>query len=395
MHLVFLNQYFPPDEAPTGRMLEGVAEQCAAAGNEVTILCSDASYAETRGEKKKSAYRVVRLGGLKIGSRGTLSKVTNYLLYYLQVTFHLCFVVRSPDRVVAMTTPPYLSLLARACSRLRGGDHAHWVMDLYPDVMIAHGLLKADSLPAKIFSKMTQWGFGGERNQGVLSLGPDMKRSLEKYHDATNEFIPLWATASREVASEDLARWRETRGWGASETVLMYSGNMGLGHRFREFLQAAAEEREGFRFVFSGRGKRRSEVEIFLRNHSGKKVNLLDYISHENLAVHLASADVHLVSMEPTWNGMMVPSKLQGVFGIGRPVIFVGSPESTIGQWILESEGGWVVCPDDAEAMSKALDEASIEAERTRRGNCALQFATGHFDRARNSAQSAQFFAKL
>ena len=40
VHLLLINQYYPPDEAPTGLMLESVAEELVAMGHEVTVLCS-------------------------------------------------------------------------------------------------------------------------------------------------------------------------------------------------------------------------------------------------------------------------------------------------------------------------------------------------------------------
>ena len=45
MRLVFLNQYYPPDLAPTGVVLSDVVEQLAGQGHEVTVLCSAGGYA--------------------------------------------------------------------------------------------------------------------------------------------------------------------------------------------------------------------------------------------------------------------------------------------------------------------------------------------------------------
>ena len=53
----------------------------------------------------------------------------------------------------------------------------------------------------------------------------------------------------------------EVRAWADKDVVFLYSGNMGLGHRFTEFLTAARQlGPAGPRWVFSGGGKRRSEV---------------------------------------------------------------------------------------------------------------------------------------
>jgi glycosyltransferase involved in cell wall biosynthesis len=174
----------------------------------------------------------------------------------------------------------------------------------------------------------------------------------------------------------------------------MYSGNMGLGHRFTEFLRAVKESGPDYEWRFHGGGKRRHEIENFLRRHPGLPISLGPYISRENLARHLKSAEVHLLSLEPTWNGTMVPSKLAAIFSVGRPVIFVGSPDCSIGQWIIESGGGWVVPPDNAAAMDAALSEALLPSVRLAKGKSAKGFADRFFDRSRNSGRIASIFSE-
>ncbi|MGJ8696663.1 MAG: glycosyltransferase family 4 protein [Verrucomicrobiaceae bacterium] len=394
MHLVFLNQYFPPDEAPTGLMLEEVADQAVAMGHEVTVVCSRGGYAGTREEEVEKDYKVVRLRSSRFGRNSFVGKAADYFFFYVKLAFYLAFKVRSPDRIVALTTPPFLSVLARAVSRFRGGDYAHWVMDLYPDVMASHGMLRREGLIFRGLAGLAGWGFGGGRSAGVLSLGPDMEARISRYHEGRNGHVPLWATVCDGVGREEIREWREGQGWPEVEVVLMYSGNMGLGHRFGEFLKAAGERPQGVRFVFSGGGKRKREVEEFAEAHPGVALEVLEYVPRESLAVHLASADVHLVSMEPGWDGTMVPSKLQGIFAMGRPVIFVGSRASTIGQWIFESGGGWVVEPDDHEGMMAAIGEGGDVVKREEMGGCARRFAAERFDRQRNSRETAEFLTK-
>ena len=117
---------------------------------------------------------------------------------------------------------------------------------------------------------------------------------------------------------------------------------------------------------------------------------LMDYVPAEELTSHLLSGDVHLASMEPSWDGTMVPSKLQGSFSVGRPVLFVGSRTCSIGKWILESGGGWGVAPGDLVALQTAMLEGCDAEERTRRGSLAAQFAREHFDVEINAARVAE-----
>lgn len=403
MHFVFLNQYYPPDEAPTGAMLRPVAEALAQRGHEVTVICSAGGYGKTAGtapsppppcgeQSSAAKVRVVRLRALQWGRRTFLGKLADYASFYFGCALKL--VAMRADRVVALTTPPYLSVLARLATRWRGGTHAHWVMDLYPDVMAAHGMLREGSLGYRLLSALARWGFGGRRSVGVLTLGPDMAERIGRLLGAGARevaWVPLWETGGGRAGDDDMAELRSRRGWPDGELVVMYSGNMGLGHRFEDLLEwARRRSGERCRLVFYGRGKRRGEIEDFLREHPGR-LELHDYVGEEELAAHLRTADVHAVSLRPEWTGTMVPSKLQGVFGAGRPVLFIGDKASSIGAWMLESGAGWVVEPGDAEALDAAMAQAGDPTLRARMGEKARRFAAGHFDRTTNVARVADW----
>ena len=148
------------------------------------------------------------------------------------------------------------------------------------------------------------------------------------------------------------------------------------------------------RFVFYGGGKRRGEISAFMARHPDAAVELHDYAPVDELAAHLQSADVHLASLDPAWTGTMVPSKLQGIFAAGRPVIFIGAAESSIGRWVMESGGGWVVAAGDATGLVAALDAARDLAERRVRGRAAKEFATSYFDKVTNVARVAEIFSR-
>ena len=479
MHLVFLNQYYPPDAAPTGVMLEGLVQGLADAGHEVTVLCAAGGYAGGR-EKKvisdqlsvirdcegelthgvqalsassdllspipdlPSPIHIHRIRASRCGRESFIGKLLDYLLYYLGTGWKLLTLRPRPDRIVALTTPPYLSVLARLVSKVRGADHAHWVMDLYPDVMAAHGMLAETGLAYRILTKLTRLGLGGKRCAAVVTLGPDMAERVEKYAVMPVPWVPLWG--AEEVINDGKGRadrprsadlspaglddhdpaispvhdprssihdlqssisalaMRRQRGWGDDELVVMYSGNMGLGHRFNEILAAAKElaassildpqsSIPALRIVFYGGGKRREEVAKFIDENPGCAVELHDYAPAELLTTHLQSADVHLASLDAAWTGTMVPSKVQGIFGAGRPVIFIGSAESSIGRWVLDSGGGWVRQPDDVAGLLAALADARNPAVRMTRGRAAKSFAEAHFKKATNVARLTELLA--
>lgn len=448
MHVVLINQYYPPDTAPTGLMLEAVAAALAAAGHQATIVCAaGGGYAAGLAPAPTAAppgQRVLRVGATAFGRATSAGKLLDYASFYLGVAWRLALLRPRPQRIVALTTPPYLSVLARVVSRLRRADHAHWVMDLYPDVMVAHGMLDRGSLRCRMLAALTRFGFGGPRCAAVVTLGPDMADRVAAYlpRGHSSPWVPLWpatnphADDAGDSASNpthdsppDSARpdagpphptqpptpdaLRARRGWAPGVLVLMYSGNLGLGHSFAEVLALARQAGAATpapdltypaappaprpagpcRIVFFGGGRRRPEVEAFVRAHPRAPVELHGHVPLDQLAAHLASADVHLVSLRPEWDGTMAPSKLQGIFAAGRPVIFIGSTTGALGRWVLESGAGWVVPPGDVAALAAAVDQARDPAERDRRGAAARAFARAHFDRANNSRRVAGHLA--
>ena len=127
--------------------------------------------------------------------------------------------------------------------------------------------------------------------------------------------------------------------------------------------------------------------------HPEAPVELHDYAPAEILAEHLRSADVHLASLDEKWTGTMVPSKLQGIFGAARPLIFIGDARSSIGRWVAESGGGWVVAPGDVKALERAIEEARDPGVRESRGRAAKAFAGANFDKPNNARRVAEALA--
>ena len=377
-------------------MLRDVADEMVARGIRVTILCSRGGYSgagrSNRNEPPDSSRQVevIRVPAFRFGRQTVLGKLCDYASFYLFAFFGALTVRGRPTCYVGMTTPPYLGVLARFVSKFRRAWHAHWVMDLYPDVMVAHGLLKEGSLRARVLRGLSRWGFGGKRNRGTIALGPDMARKLENGHGVEDcAVVPLWSGVDlKENALPESRELRKQRGW-ENKLVFLYSGNMGLGHSLEDFLALAkwSENRPDLLFAFYGDGKRRQEVKDFRDKNPGVALELGDYVAEELLTPHLLSADVHLASLKPEWDGCMVPSKVQGIFASGRPLLFVGSETCAIGEWINDAEAGWVVAPGDHEKMRACLDQCLDENLRCHKGERALKFGKDHFHRLHNRAE--------
>jgi glycosyltransferase involved in cell wall biosynthesis len=366
-------------------MLHDLARTLVQRGHEVRVVCSAGSYSGVARYPAASDLDGVSVRRLSAPLR---SRLGGYLAYFVGAAGVVLWKEPRPDLVLSLTTPPYLGLLSRLAHR-RGGAQADWIMDLYPDALLSHGLLGPSSLAATFLRSLMRRQLAASRL--VIALGPHMAARVAAYAGARTEIftLPLWGP-SGPCAPEAVRALRAQRGWAESDLVLLYTGNMGLGHRLDVFLEGARRLGGGPVWAFAGGGPRRHEIEAFAPRHPAARVQLLEATSDTALLASLASADVHLVSLRAGWAGVIVPSKLQAAFAVGRPVIFAGPRESEVARWVLESGGGWVVGEDDVDALLRAVEEAQDGAERRRRGAAALEYARKHFDRARNTAAIAE-----
>ena len=415
LRLLLVNQFYPPDMAPTGQHLHDLAACLVRRGHSVEVWCSRGSYeggGEYPAEEALDGVRVKRVAGFAFGRRG-LGRAADYASFLLAMAARAAFERRRYDLTLCLTTPPYVGWVVPRAQGRRGGAVAQWVMDLYPDVLAAHGSVRSGGVVDRALRRLSRRQLA--QSALVLALGARARERVQSLAGggARVESVPLWDPFDGTGDPEAARVWRARRGWGPDDLVLLYSGNMGLGHRMEEFLEgakrtagpsgAAAPERPrgdgglaaerprsgNVVWAFAGGGARRTELERFVADEPAAGIQLLPYVSREELAASLAAADVHLVSLRSPWQGLIVPSKLQAAFGLGRPVIYVGPRESEPADWILASGGGWVVAEGDVDGLLRAVAEAADPAERHRRGDAGLAFARVHFDREANTRRIA------
>ena len=143
MRVLAVNQFYPPDPAPTGVLLQDLVQALTLRGHEVSVLCSRGSYAGGRrgqGSETRDGIPVERLWPFGFSRRSAVGKVLDYACFYAGLAARLCAGRPRPDLVVVLTSPPFMGALARRVPGLGRVARAVWIMDLYPDVMAAHGV---------------------------------------------------------------------------------------------------------------------------------------------------------------------------------------------------------------------------------------------------------------
>ena len=357
MKLVFFNRYYWPDRSATSQLLTDLATALAAAGYEVIVVAGDReqdpaaprlpSQASDRG------VEIRRLPASAMGRAGLAGRALDYLAFYVAAFWFALWHVRRGDIVVAKTDPPLLGAVLAPALRLKGAALINWLQDLYPEVAEQLGVLGPSW-----FTALLRW----IRNRSLRAarmnvvIGERMRERVaaiagpERVQAIHNWSPPLDALF---VPSPDNPYRRQLEL--GDEVLFVYSGNLGRAHRFEALLAAGAQlrSRRDLRFLVIGDGPQLARVREAAR--SWPNWTFLPPQPRERLADSLGAADVHIVSLEPKLEGLIVPSKIYGVLAAARPCIFVGAPEGEVAGILHLHDCGTATDPEDAPLLVAAL----------------------------------------
>ena len=360
LRVLMINQVFYPDVAATAQHAHDLSRSLVASGHEVSIIASRALYGQKGAAlpayEEIDGIRVHRVGRSFFGKASILARLFDFGYFYLAATVKV-LALRKHDVSICFTTPPFISLLGWFLRCVKGTKMVYWVMDLYPDVPVACGVMKEGSLVTRFFESINR--FCLRKSDAVVALGRCMhERILQKSIDPERvHIIGVW-TDSEEVKPVPRSTNRYRKEWDIGDRLLvMYSGNFGLGHDVDTFLGAAERlaEDDRIRFAFVGGGKKKGIVEAFVRDAGLRNTVLAPYQPREQLDELLSAGDCHLISLLSGAEGVMVPCKLFGVLAAGRPALFIGSSQSEIARVIDEEACGVTIDQGDVDALVGAI----------------------------------------
>lgn len=394
--IVFVEQFYYPDGWGGAELPLDLTVHLARAGFAVEVVCGSDQYAPLEGEPppdpRSHGVRITRVPAL-FGGGIRRSKLLRQIWFYLALVPLL--LRRPPDLFVAQTNPPLGVVLIAAAAFLWRRPLIVIAMDIYPEVLFAHGVAGARTLHGRVLARLFDWAYGRARR--VVALGPVMRERLAGKGVAQDRIgeIPNWATGSLGVVSGQHNRLRTE--WGLQdEFVLMYSGNLGLAHEFETLLTGlrdAVSRMPKVRLVFIGRGSRLAEVQRRVRVLGLEEVvRFSDLLPARRLPESFGLAHLAVVTLQPAFAGLVVPSKLQGYMARGVPTLYVG-PDSDIDRFIRSSECGVCVRGGDTRGVTEAVTRlASDPARLAELGKNAREFYEAHFDRAHGLSRYLSVF---
>jgi colanic acid biosynthesis glycosyl transferase WcaI len=368
MKIVFVNRFFYPDHSATSQLLTDLAFHLAKTGIAVHVITGRQVYDDPDFTLPSNdliqGVRVIRVWTTRFGRQNLLGRTFDYLTFYLSTAWSLFAMLKPGDIVVAKTDPPLISVVAAMVVKSRGAKLVNWIQDLFPEVA---GALDVGGIGmrAGLLRSVRNWSLRTASKNVAIGDGMAKKLVGEGIKPDTIQVIHNWADGCA-IQPVDRAKNDLRREWNLQDAfVVGYSGNIGRAHEFETILDAA-EKLEGATnivFLFIGGGAQRDRIEAEARRRGLENIIFKPYQPREQLALSLTVPDVHLISLQPSMEGLIVPSKFYGIAAAGRPTIFIGSKHGEISHILREAQCGFSIENGQADEASQVIRELADHKE--------------------------------
>jgi glycosyltransferase involved in cell wall biosynthesis len=147
--------------------------------------------------------------------------------------------------------------------------------------------------------------------------------------------------------------------------IVGYSGNLGRAHEYQTILNAAKALRNEHDVVFLmiGGGAKMQQLKQAIAELQLNNFVFQHYQPRELLADSMAAADVHLTSLLPNLEGLIVPSKFYGILAAGRPSIVIGDTDGELARIVRRERCGEFVNVFDWEGLVGAIWHMKLDLE--------------------------------
>jgi colanic acid biosynthesis glycosyl transferase WcaI len=394
---------FPPEFTFSATTSASIAEELSARGHEVTVLSPFPNkpagtlfpghrrrlYAT---HKMPEGYKLVHCFGTLAPKSRMLSRLLENVSFGVTAGLRLLF-SRRPDVIYSNTWPVFATSIIVSVARLRGVPVVVSVQDVYPESLVAQGRTGMES---PIFRVMRHIDTSIARSADVLIVISNRFREIycttravtaDKIHVVHN-----WGdrTSMRDGRAAG-ARYRETKGIPQDALLAVYAGNVGPAAGTETLVDAFEKLRDlhNAYLLIAGSGSNLTSCMARAQALGLERVVFHSPWRHEETELVLDAADLLLLPTIGSQSLVSVPSKLISYLLSGQPVLSMVLPASETADIIGKAGAGWIVPPDDPDALAAEIRKiASLPADTLHSlGKSGQAFAHKNLSRQSNLAK--------
>jgi len=388
--LCIVSQWYPPEQAPFGKMMEELASFAATCGWNVTVITGFPNHPSGQlfGGYRKRWLLEERMAGAVTVKRVWLwtsarNGITARLLRFASFTLvSMWRLLREPraDVVFAVLQPLSLGALLPVIARLKRSRLVLDIQDLHPDTQIRLGLVR-NRLWIAILRGIESYAY---RSCAALVVICEPFRRHVIARGALPERVSVienWVDTDRVHPLSGDNAFRSDAGLSTSDFVVLWAGTLGYVSGAGLIIDAAELlcDQADIKFLVVGEGPLLESL-VARSQHLGlQNVIFRPFQPEERLAQVQASGDVSLVVLSTDFAETSVPSKVIAYMAAGRGVLAAVPAESPTAALVQTAQAGIVVRPGDARELAEAIRSLRSDRDRTRRlGTAGRRYAVAN-----------------
>ena len=398
MRVLIVSQYFWPEEFRINDLAEGLVER----GHEVTVLtgCPNypgghlfKGYGLFNKQESHNGVKIIRVPLIPRGSGSSVRLALNYLSFMISATILAPLLCRGPiDLIfVCQLSPVTVALPAIFLRYLKGVPVIMWVLDLWPESIVAAGGVRAswfhdgvDALVRFIYKHCDHILYS---SKGFCSS--IQSRGVEPFRLS---YFPNWVEPIKDPPSDPPIQLPEG-------FKVLFAGNVGEAQDFKTILDAAERLRNNplIQWIILGEGRQWNWVNEQIKERGlSECFHLFGRFPSDTMPAFFRHADALLVTLkqDPAFN-LTVPGKVTTYMSCGKPIIAALDGEGA--NLIQEASAGLTVSAGNAfELANIVLEMSRLSIEnRSQMGLSAKQYCSIHFDRKKLFTQIEESMKRL
>jgi len=359
---ILVSQFFPPDPTAVGQQAYDLAYYISKKKN-IEIITSNSNYNNQKikylSQRINKNFFIRRMPFLNLGKKNIFNRIVGQIFFIIQCFFYLKTMSQKKFTLILTTSPSISSILGFALHFLdKKLKIIYWVSDINPDQSIKLSIFKKNNILVQILNFCEKQML--KRAFKIITLDNYMKENLEKKLSNNNSsviVVPPWCHEEniRNVLNSKnyfIKKYKLN-----NKFVIIYSGNHSIANPLITFFKVAKILKENTRiqFIFIGEGNIKNDLLKYKELNKLDNILMLPYVSLSQLKYVFSAANLNLVSTGNSMRGIIHTSKHYSFLKMGKPFLYLGPIDSSIGDFIKKNKIGWQVNHDDINQCSNII----------------------------------------
>ncbi|MBT82155.1 MAG: colanic acid biosynthesis glycosyltransferase WcaI [Alteromonadaceae bacterium] len=388
--LLYSINYFP-EKTGIGKYNHDFAEYLFSKGHDIAVLTANPYYPDWKVFDDYSAnkYSVEYISGIKVQrcplyvprKLSTLKRLLHLLSFSLSSSVKLFSLLRKKPDFIFIVQPTLFTVpFSLLYSKIFSVKTIMHVQDFEVDALF--GLRKSKSFTRKFVEALEMALISKINFFSTISYSMIDKLVAKGIDRERIQYLPNWADISNISPEADFQAFKKNLSYSSSDTILLYSGNIGEKQGLENLVYAADKLKysSNLKFMVVGNGANLENLKNLADSLNLTNIRFYPLFDWEDVPKLLAMADIHVVLQRAGAADAVLPSKLTNILAAGGQAIVTCEKDTELG--IIENSNPGIYKVIPPESVKDLVQAISYFKDKDKTvNNTARAYAIQNLDR--------------